>query len=177
MKKLLSKTMVGAFAVLALFAYQAPTARAAGVVRIVSTATLNVPESYTAFDFGTCDQNNFPLPKTGDPACVAFVNEVYDAKGDFTGQLSFEVAFTEFSDYSDSFADYQLWDGSLTDGRTGTFIVLEQGAAKSDGSYSSKLTVVEGTGTGDFAGVSGKGSSLGTLDSGTNTLKLKFPNH
>lgn len=177
MKKLLSKTMVGAFAAVALFASRAPTARAAGVVRIVSTATINLPESYTVFDIGTCDQNNFPLPKSGDPACVAMVNEVYDATGDFTGQLSFEVAFTEFADYSDSFSDYQLWDGSLTDGRTGTFIVLEHGAANSDGNYSSKLKVVEGTGTGDFAGVTGKGSSVGNLETGTNTLKLEFPNH
>jgi Protein of unknown function (DUF3224) len=149
-----------------------PPALASGNTRVVSTATL---DSYTAGDPGTCDSTYY-LPIAPDPACVATVGELYDAFGDFEGTLRLELTFTAFPDASDQFSDFQLWTGTIGGYGTGSFEVLEyDGITKSDGTYTSKLKVVEGTGTGDFGGVTGMGTSAGDLTSGTNTLKLKLP--
>jgi hypothetical protein len=150
MRTLTLKGIVGLAIVAATVAGRGPAALASGNVRVVSTATLS---TYTAADPGTCDPNTF-LPFSGDPACVA----------------------TIFAEASDLFTDFQIWSGTIAGRGTGSFVIQEyDGVTKSDGSYTSKLRVVDGTGTGDFAGITGKGTSAGNLSGGTNTLKLKFP--
>ncbi len=172
MKKYILRGIIGIAIVAAVIAAREPAAMASGNVRVSSTASLS---GYTAADPGTCDPATF-LPVSGDPACVATIGEAYDATGDFTGTLQLEVTFTAFPDGSDLFSDFQTWNGTIAGHGTGTFVIQEyDGATKPDGTYTSKLKVIGGTGTGDFAGVTGKGSSAGNLSSGVNSLKLKFP--
>jgi Protein of unknown function (DUF3224) len=170
MKQIYSKALLAALIVPAVLLAQPSMASASGNVRITSTATLG---AYTSYDPGTCDDSTY-LPPDGEAACVSTIGEEYNATGDFAGTLQLELTFTTFADGSLVFTDYQLWDGTLNDGRAGSFVVIEQGTEDLAGNYSSELKVVEGSGSGDFAGVTGKGTSNGDIASGVNQLNLKF---
>jgi hypothetical protein len=132
--------------------------------------------SFSAGDPGTCNSSTFS-PNTGEPACVAFLGELFDLTGEITGNVVLELSFTGFANGSSVFSDYQTWNGTLSGHGSGAFILHEQGFGQPDGSYTSQLSVVEGTGSGDFAGVTGFGSSKGNLSGGVNTLQLRFPGH
>ncbi len=178
MKTLLSRLFPCALIALAMSIGQASVAAAfgngGGSVRVVSTATFI---TFTADDPGTCNSTTF-LPNSGDPACVEFFGESYDATGNFVGTLLLESTLTAFANGSYRYADFQSWNGAISGHGSGSFIVLEyKGFVQSDGNYTSKLVVIDGTGTGDFAGVTGSGTSKGNLSSGVNTLTLTFPRH
>ncbi|MBB5490398.1 hypothetical protein HNR07_001535 [Nocardiopsis metallicus] len=56
-----------------------------------------------------------------------------------------------------TFTGLELVTGTL-DGRAGTFVLAERGSFTADGTVHGHIEVVEGTGTGDLAGLRGTGS-------------------
>jgi hypothetical protein len=142
-------------------------------IHVVSTATLN---GDTGGDPGTCDPVTF-LPKAGDPACIASLAQLYNDTGDFEGNSLLEISYVQFAngDFANT-GDFQTWNGTIDGVGTGSFVAHEYDLVfKSDGTYHSKIRVVDGTGTGDFTGVTGQGKSSGNLTSGLNVLDLNFP--
>ncbi|HVA77404.1 MAG: hypothetical protein WAU33_02035 [Candidatus Binataceae bacterium] len=144
-----------------------------GSVRVVSTATFS---EYGLGDPGTCNSTTF-APDPGEPVCIASIAETYTVSGDFVGGLLLETAFAEFANGSFALnSDFQNWTGSISGHGSGSFTLNEYDLLiRADGSYTSRLRILDGTGTGDFQGISGFGSSKGDLSSGVNTLIVEFP--
>jgi Protein of unknown function (DUF3224) len=174
MKNSIQKGILAAVTVLLLITGQALVVMASETVRLEVTATF---VEFTAADPGTCDPNTF-LPNPGDQVCIATLGELFAASGDMTGGASVEATFAPFPDGSDSFTDFQTWSGTVNGHGTGAFTLLEyDGVTQADGSYTSQLRSVDGTGTGDFKGITARGSSKGNATTGFNTLTLTFPGH
>ena len=172
MKTSMLRGIIAALAA-SVLAGQAVANAASHKVHLVATATLN---STPGGDPGTCDPATF-LPKAGDPVCVASLEQLYNFAGDFEGNGLLEITYAQFA--NGNFAntgDFQMWTGTIDEVGTGSFVVHEYDLVfKSDGTYHSKIRVVHGTGTGDFTGVAGRGTSSGNLTSGLNILDLSFP--
>jgi hypothetical protein len=127
----------------------------------------------TAADPGTCDPTTF-LPKAGDPVCIGTLAITTTASGDFVGTDLEEVTFAAFPDGSDSFTDFETWTGTLKGHGTGTFTLLSyDGVTQADGVFSSKLRILDGTGTGDLVGIAGMGGFASVT--GVATMTLEFP--
>ena len=165
----------GIIAVLAasVFLGQAVASAGSHKVHVVSTSTLN---SDTGGDPGTCDPVTF-LPEAGDPACIASVAQLFNDTGDFEGNTILEISYVQFANgYLANTGDFQTWSGTIDGVGTGSFVVHEYDLVfKADGTYHSKYSVVDGTGTGDFTGVTGQATSSGNLTSGVSIFDLSFP--
>jgi len=174
MKDSIQKVMLAALTVLLVLTGQVLVVMASEPVRLEVTATF---VQFTAADPGTCDPSTF-LPNPGDQSCIATLGELFTAAGDFVGGAFVEATFAPLPDGSDSFTDFQTWSGTINGRGTGTFTLLEyDGVTKADGSYTSKLRSVDGTGSGDFEGITAWGSSKGNATTGFNSLTLTFPGH
>jgi hypothetical protein len=174
MKDLIQKVTLAVVTVMLVLIGQVPVAMASEPIRLEVTATF---VGFTAADPGSCDPNTF-LPNPGDEVCIATLGELFTSSGDFAGGAFVEATFAPLADGSDSFTDFQTWSGTVNGHGTGAFTLLEyDGVTKADGSYTSKLRSVDGTGTGDFQGITACGSSKGNATSGFNTLTLTFPGH
>ncbi len=174
MKKSIQKGILAAVTVLLVLTGQVLVAMASEPVRLKITATF---DNYTAADPGSCDPNTF-RPKAGDPVCIATLGALWTTSGDMVGGIFTETTFAEFPDGSSSFTDFETWFGTITGHGTGAFTLLEyDGVGQADGTYTSKLRLVDKTGTGDFEGVTGSGSSRGNGATGLNTLTLTFPEY
>jgi hypothetical protein len=173
MKNSILKLMLAAAIVCVPLGAGVAIAGAPESVRVVATATL---EGYSGGDPGTCDPTTF-APDPGEQVCIASIGETYTVSGGFVGSLLLETAYAEFA--NGSFApntDFQNWTGSINGHGTGSFALNEYDLIiQADGSYHSQLRILDGTGTGDFQGITGFGSSKGNLSSGVNTLLVEFP--
>lgn len=94
----------------------------------------------------------------------------------FSGELDAEATIQMLMAYaadgeSAEYVGVQRMDGAL-DGRKGTF-VLRSGGRYADGVARIDLTVVEGSGTGDLAGLTGSGSAEAPMGS-TGTYRLVY---
>ena len=88
-------------------------------------------------------------------ASVAFALE-----GDLTADASWDAVMCYRPDGSAVFTGYQQMTGQLA-GRTGGFVLLADGEFVT-GEARSRWQVVEGTGTGELAGLTGSGSAVAT---------------
>ena len=178
MKNSIQKGILVAVTVALGLAGQVLVARASETVRLKITAPF---VEFTALDKGNCDLTPlFLRPMAGQPVCIATYGQLYTASGDMTGEIFVEITTAWFPDGSLVFTDYETWAGTIPGHGTGSFTLLEyDGVSKADGSYTSKLRLVDKTGTGDFEGVTGRGSSRGNggTSPGINTLTLTFPEH
>ena len=162
-----------AFAVIASrpLAAKADGGRSRGVHIVVST----VDGAFTSGDPGNCDPTTYK-PKAGDPACIASVGQEFSISRDFVGTGLFESTFTAFADGSTSYTDFETWTGTVTGHGTGSFVLLEyDGLIQSDGKSSSKLRILEGTGTGDLVGITGEGSFSNATGADISEMTLHFP--
>lgn len=173
MKNSILKVMLAAAILCVPFGGQVAIAGGPQNIRVVSTATLS---EYDLGNSGTCDPNTY-VPDPGQLVCIASLGETYTVSGDFTGSLLIETAYAQFA--NGSFApntDFQNWTGSISGHGTGSFVLNEYDLIiQANGSYHSQLRILDGTGTGDFQGITGFGSSKGNLNGGVNTLLVQFP--
>ncbi len=129
----------------------------------------------TAADPGTCDPTTF-LPKAGDPVCIGTLGQTFTASGDFVGTLFVELTFAAFPDGSGRFTDFETWTGTVKGHGTGSFTLLEYDAFQQpDLTITSKVRILDGTGTGDLVGVTGSGSFTGNPSTGVAKMTLEFP--
>src|SRR5208282_5867761 len=174
MKDSIQKVTLAVVTVLLVLTGQVLVVMASDTVRLEVTATF---VGFSAADPGSCDPTTF-LPNPGDQGCIATLGELFTASGDFVGGAFVEATFAPLADGSDSFTDFQTWSGTINGRGTGGFTLLEyDGVTRADGSYTSKLRSVDGTGTGDFQGITACGSSKGNATTGFNSLALTFPGH
>jgi Protein of unknown function (DUF3224) len=177
MKISIVKGILGAAVVVAMLSGRAMPAQADkdDNVTIVVDA---VPGPFTGGDPGTCDPTTFS-PKPGDPMCVGEIGEVFTISGGMVGSLQFEESFAEFADGTFPILnDWEAWTGTINGRGTGSFTLQEYDiVSKLNGDYHSLLRIVPGSGSGDFEGITGAGTSKGNSNLGVNTLMLKFPHH
>jgi hypothetical protein len=172
MKNSIQKRILAAVTVVLVLTGQVLVAMASEPARLKITATF---DQYTAADPGSCDPTTF-LPKAGDPVCIGTIGQLWTASGDMVGGIFTETTFAEFPDGSSVSTDFETWFGTITGHGTGAFTLLEYDVVgKADGTYTSKLHLVDRAGEGDFEGITGRGTSKGNGTTGFNTLTLEFP--
>ena len=113
----------------------------------------------TAADPGSCDANTF-LPKTGDASCVGTLAYAVTNTGSLQGQGTDEVAFVALVNGEYIFTDYFEFTGTVSGLGTGSFAVIDyNGVVQPDGSSTWLWRVVNGSGSGQLAGITGNGKS------------------
>lgn len=133
------------------------------------------PTSFINADPGTCDPITF-APKTGQLFCIESLTGTNTLTGDFVGTDLIEVSVLVYADGSSNFTDYESWTGTVTGHGTGSFILLEtDGILHADGSATTKVRIVNGTGTGDLAGITGSGRFSNATGADVTTMTLEFP--
>lgn len=129
------------------------------------------PITFTNADPGTCDPLTF-APKTGQPFCMLSVTGTTTLSGDFVGSDLDEISALLYADGSSNFTDYESWTGTFTGHGTGSFILLEtDGVRQANGFATSKVRIVDGTGSGDLVGITGRG----TFSGDTGVMTIQFP--
>ena len=176
MQRWISKAGLAAMITFAVVALRPPGAKANGSrSRGVHIVVNTVDGAFTAGDPGNCDPTTFK-PKAGDPACIASVGQEFSISGDFVGTGLFELTFTAFADGSTSYTDFETWTGTVTGHGAGSFVLLEyDGLMQSDGKSTSKLRILEGTGTGDLVGITGEGRFSNATGADISEMTLHFP--
>lgn len=171
MKKLILRGIFAATIALTALSVLPPIASAEGDGDHVSVQSS--PITFTNADPGTCDPVTF-APKTGQPFCIESLTGTTNLSGDFVGSDLDEISVLLYADGSSNFTDYESWTGTFTGHGTGSFILLEtDGIMQADGSTTSKVRIVNGTGTGDLVGITGRGGFSGE----TTEMTLGFPGH
>jgi hypothetical protein len=172
MKNSILKGVLAAVIVLVALSGRALLAEASDGVHVVVTDTAG---PFTAADPGTCDPITF-FPKAGDPVCILTVGQLFTAAGDFVGSIFLETTLAQFPDGRAVFTDFETWTGTVTGHGTGTFTGLEYDAVTQvNGTTTSKFRILDGTGTGDLVGITGKGSFSNATGAGVTTMTLEFP--
>ena len=129
------------------------------------------PVSFINADPGTCDPITF-VPKTGEPFCIESLTGTSTLSGDFVGSDLDEITILIYASGLLNFSDYESWTGTFTGHGTGSFILFEyDGVGPLNGSLSSKVRIVDGTGSGDLVGIRGRGSASGD----TTEMTIEFP--
>jgi hypothetical protein len=129
------------------------------------------PTTFTNADPGTCDPITF-APKTGQPFCIESLTGTTTLSGDFVGSDLDEITILIYANGLLNFSDYESWTGTLAGHGTGSFVLFEyDGMGQMNGALTSKVRIVEGTGSGDLVGITGRG----TFSGDTSVLTIQFP--
>ena len=129
------------------------------------------PITFTNADPGTCDPSTF-TPAPGQPFCIESLTGTTTLSGDFVGSDLDETTILIYANGLLNFSDYESWTGTFTGHGTGSFILFEyDGVGQLNGSQTSKVRIVDGTGTGDLAGITGRGGFSGE----TTEMTIQFP--
>lgn len=113
------------------------------------------------------DEQPFQEREGGGKLTVATVQQT--AKGDIDGTSEIRWVMAYTAEDRAEYVGVQSVDGTLG-GRTGSFVLRSVGTF-ADGVAEAELTVVEGSGTGDLAGIRGTGSMRAPMgDAATVTL-------
>lgn len=129
------------------------------------------PVTFTNADAGTCDPTTF-TPKTGEPFCIESLTGTTTLSGDFVGSDLDEITVLIYANGFLNFSDYESWTGTFIGHGTGSFILFEfDGMGQMNGALTSRVRIVDGTGTGDLAGITGRG----TFSGDTTTMTIEFP--
>ncbi len=94
---------------------------------------------------------------------IAHARVVYDIEGELAGKINVDYTIL-YLDYnkedihqsSSVFEGFMVFDGEMK-GKKGRFILTDKGSFV-DNQYEAKVEIIPGTGTGDFIGISGKGT-------------------
>ena len=169
MKKLILRGIFAATIALTALSVLPPIASAEGDGDHVSVQSS--PITFTNADPGTCDPTTF-FPKTGQPFCVESLTGTTTLSGDFVGTDLDEFTVLVYANGSSNSADYEFWTGTFTGHGTGSFVLLETDAVvQANGSATSKVRIVDGTGSGDLVGITGRGNFSGD----TSVMTIQFP--
>jgi Protein of unknown function (DUF3224) len=129
------------------------------------------PITFTNADPGTCDAITF-TPAPGQPFCIESLTGTTTLSGDFVGSDLDEITILIYANGLLNFSDYESWTGTLKGHGAGSFILFEyDGVGQLNGASTSKVRIVEGTGSGDLVGIKGNGSQSADVT----TMTLEFP--
>ena len=106
------------------------------------------------FKIVSWDENPFDEPESGPKLTRAHMQRSFD--GDLIGTGNLMYLMTHLDSGDASFLGYEKVIGSLGD-RKGSFVLLHTGTYDG-GKANAQLEVVAGSGTGELAGLTGKGS-------------------
>lgn len=172
MKNSILKGMLCAAIAVAALALRPAMARAdghegEGVHVVIQSSPLNI----IAADPGTCDPSTF-LPATAQPFCIETLEGTTALSGDFVGADQDEITILIYADGLLNFSDYESWTGTFTGHGTGSFVVFEyDGVGQLKGPQTTKVRIVDGTGSGDLVGISGRGSATNAASE----MTIEFP--
>jgi len=110
------------------------------------------------FTVKSWDENTYQELDGGGKLTKASVE--FTLEGELAGQAAWDAVMCYRPDGSAVFTGYQRMTGQLAS-RTGTFVLLADGEFVA-GEARSRWRVVEGTGTGELAGLTGSGSAIAT---------------
>jgi hypothetical protein len=102
---------------------------------------------------------------------VTRASVVFAYQGDLVAESAMEYVMAYRDDASATVLGLERITGGL-DGKSGTFVVESRGGY-ADGTFRGELTVVEGSGTGELAGIGGHGTSMATSD-GKTAFELEY---
>lgn len=91
--------------------------------------------------------------------------------GDLSGTSRGEMVMAHAQGGSAAYSGYERVEGTMA-GRTGAFL-LRHNAVMADGTGTSEVVVMAGSGTGDFTGLTGT-ASIDRLDDGSHTFGLDY---
>ena len=114
----------------------------------------------------TCDPAT-GLPSPGEAACVGIESLTGSATGSIDASYLSEVNFAVLANGSAPYTDFKQLTGTVTGRGSGSFVVLEVGTIAPNGEIEGRWRVVEGSGTGDLVGVTGRGRIVGVYDAAT----------
>jgi hypothetical protein len=172
MKSSILKGMLGATIAVAALAVRPAMARAEGhqgdgVRVVIQSSPINIINA----DPGTCDPSTF-TPAPGQPFCIETLEATTALSGDFVGADQDEITILIYADGLLNFSDYESWTGTFAGHGTGSFILFEyDGVGQLDGSQTSKVRIVDGTGSGDLTGITGRGNGSNTATE----MTIEFP--
>jgi Protein of unknown function (DUF3224) len=158
-------------AVVALTAFSARPVMVKAEGNGLHVAIQSSPTSFINADPGTCDPITF-APKTGQPFCIESLTGTTTLSGDFVGSDLDEITILFYANGFLNFSDYESWTGTLAGHGTGSFILFEyDGMGQMNGALTSKVRIVDGTGSGDLVGITGRG----TFSGDTSVMTIQFP--
>jgi hypothetical protein len=169
MKKLSLRGIFAAVIVLTALTFRTVIASAQG--EGLHVEVLSSPTIFIAADPGTCDPVTF-APKAGQAFCIESLTGTTTLSGDFVGSDLDEITILIYANGLLNFSDYESWTGTLAGHGTGSFVLFEyDGMGQMNGALTSKVRIVEGTGSGDLVGITGRG----TFSGDTSVLTIQFP--
>lgn len=121
------------------------------------------------FAFTLWDENAYSEIEGGPKLSRVAVTNSFD--GGLVGTSVMEYLMAYVSDSFGTFIGYERIEGTI-DGRRGSFCLHHEGRFDDTG-ISTKMTIIEETGTGDLAGISGSGSYT-TIHGVEETAKITF---
>lgn len=132
-------------------------------------------KAQSEFTVKTWNQTNLQGERSDVP--MMRVSAVFESAGAIAGEFLVEYVMhyqRRDGDHPDAgearYAGILLFTGDM-DGKSGSF-ALEDSGIYADGDPSSKLTIIGYSGTGDFAGINGKGKYY--AENGTMRLELDY---
>ncbi len=115
-------------------------------------------EANCTFQVTGWDENPYEEFEDGSKLTKAKVSQRYE--GDLSGEGSVEFLMSHATNGTASFVGLELITGTLS-GKTGSFIIQHIGTFDSNGACSS-WTILSESGTGELAGICGKGNYAAT---------------
>ncbi|MEU5106921.1 DUF3224 domain-containing protein [Streptomyces sp. NPDC021354] len=124
------------------------------------------------FAFANWDENTVGEAGDGTKLARATVTNSYSGTLE-AERTTCEYAITYFTDKTGVCTGYELVTGTL-DGRTGSFVLVQHGTFGEDGKIHCSLEVVPGSGTGELAGLTGKGGFVAMTGQSTTPYSFEY---
>ncbi|MEU1668815.1 DUF3224 domain-containing protein [Streptomyces sparsogenes] len=124
------------------------------------------------FTFANWDETN--VGEAGDGIRLARATVTNSFSGTLEAErTTCEYAITYFTDKTGVCTGYELVTGTLG-GRTGSFVFVQHGSFGEDGEIHCSLEVVPGSGTGELAGLTGKGGFVAMAGRPTTPYSFEY---
>jgi hypothetical protein len=128
-------------------------------------------KKHGAATFGIKSWDETPWHEGDDGRKLTRATVIKTYSGDLEGEGTMEYVMAYASGTSAIFVGIERVDGRL-DGRTGTFVMKDAGTFE-DGVAASSFEIVEGSGTGDLRGISGR-ASVDAVKADTQSMTLEY---
>ena len=130
-------------------------------------------EASCTFKVITWDEKPYQEFEGGAKLTRAKVSQAY--QGAINGEGLVEFLMSHAANGTASFVGMEWVKGTVA-GKSGSFVIQHAGTFDSGGARSN-WSIVPGSGNGELAGITGKGSYIATSESVPVTFSYEFPNH
>jgi hypothetical protein len=132
--------------------------------------SLNVHATFADNEITALEDNCDPstgLPFTGDAACIGIETITGSFSGDLQGTYLSEIDFAVLANGEAPYSTFTTFSVTVAGHGSGSFTDFEVGSIAPSGEITGKWRVLNGSGTGELAGITGKGKVAGTYDPNT----------